>query len=80
VLLVVFVATLGVLARGYLGGIGAVVLWGGVAVLGLLVPLALHLRPRLLGGSAVAVAAVLSLVGGFLLRYAVVMLPQGYLG
>ena len=55
-------------------------LWGGVAVVGLLLPFLLHLRPRLLGSRTVAVASLLALVGGFLLRYAVVMLPQGYVG
>lgn len=49
---------------------------GGVAVLGILAPMFLHLRPRALGAGSLPVAAVLALVGGFILRYAVVMSAQ----
>ena len=54
------------------GGIG-LALWVGVVLLGLLVPLALYLRPRLLGGLTPVVAPVLALAGGFILRWAILM-------
>src|SRR5919198_3685535 len=77
-LVLVFVATLGVLALPFATTIpGALWLWGGVVLIGLLVPLALHLRPRLPGAGPAVVASVLSLVGGLILRYVVVMVPQG---
>jgi formate-dependent nitrite reductase membrane component NrfD len=48
-------------------------------VLGLLAPLLLHWRPRLAGGTraASAVASVLVLIGGFVLRWALLAAPQG---
>ncbi len=46
----------------------APIFWGGVLVVGLLIPLGLYLRPRLLGHSTVIVASTLALVGGFILR------------
>ncbi|HEY8599554.1 MAG TPA: NrfD/PsrC family molybdoenzyme membrane anchor subunit [Thermomicrobiales bacterium] len=46
----------------------APIFWGGVLVVGLLFPLGLYLRPRLLGHSTVIVASTLALVGGFILR------------
>lgn len=42
--------------------------WGGVLLVGLVLPLVLYLRPRLLGPATVLIAAVLTLVGGFILR------------
>jgi formate-dependent nitrite reductase membrane component NrfD len=49
------------------GGLG-ILFWGGVLVAGLLVPLVLYLRPRLLGGMTPLTAATLALIGGFILR------------
>jgi hypothetical protein len=48
-------------------------------VLGLLAPLALHWRPRFVGGERAAsrVSALLVLIGGFVLRWAVLAGPQG---
>ena len=54
------------------GGIG-LGLWVGVVLLGLLVPLGLYLRPRLLGAMTPVVASVLALIGGFILRWAILM-------
>ena len=54
------------------GGIG-LALWIGVVLLGLLVPVGLYLRPRLLGGLTPVVASVLALAGGFILRWAILM-------
>lgn len=57
----------GALIAGWLG----VLFWGGVLVVGLLVPLVLYLRPRLLGGLTPLTAATLALLGGFILRVVV---------
>lgn len=54
------------------GGIG-VALWVGVVLLGLLVPLVLYLRPRLLGTLTPIVASSLALVGGLILRAVIVL-------
>jgi formate-dependent nitrite reductase membrane component NrfD len=56
-----------------------VVMFAIVILLGLLAPLVLHLRPTLAGGvrTASTLAAVLVLVGGFVLRWAVLAGPQG---
>ena len=64
-----------------LGPVAAVLLasgWGilllvGVVGVGLLVPLLLHWRPRLLGNLSVPAAAVMALIGGFILRVVVVL-------
>ena len=86
VLLVLFLVSLGALAGPaaraagaipFLSPLGLVVLGIGVVLFGLLTPMLLHFRPRMLGARTPVVAAVLGLVGGFLLRYAVVMFPQG---
>jgi formate-dependent nitrite reductase membrane component NrfD len=45
----------------------------GVVLVGILIPLALHWRPRLLGSLSAPTAAVLVLVGGFILRVVVVL-------
>jgi formate-dependent nitrite reductase membrane component NrfD len=47
-----------------------------VPVLGMLVPLAIHLRPRWGGRHAATLAAVCVLLGGFLLRYAILSTPR----
>ena len=78
VLIFVFVASLGALAFPFVSNPqGAILLWGGVVVLGLLVPLVLDLLPRTRGALSTAiVACVLTLLGGLILRYVVVMVPQ----
>jgi len=68
-LLIVFLATLGAHARLFLSGSLAPLFWGGVVVLGLLVPFALAFTGRT--RPIEAVAGVLVLVGGFALRYLV---------
>ncbi len=78
ILIAVFVVSLGALAAPYvLSGAGAIWLWLGVVIVGLLVPLVLHLRPSILGSSTSILATILTLVGGLILRYVVVMVPQG---
>jgi protein NrfD len=78
ILIIAFVASLGALAAAYISSpAGAFWLWGGVVVVGLVVPLALHFFPRVFGAGTHVVAPILTLIGGLILRYVVVMLPQG---
>jgi formate-dependent nitrite reductase membrane component NrfD len=74
-LLAVFLALLGSAAAPLLSGHFAALFWIGLVAIGLLVPLAIDFaahRTRAMG----AVAAALVLVGGFVLRYVVVMSIQ----
>jgi formate-dependent nitrite reductase membrane component NrfD len=76
VVLTVFLVLLGSAARPLTSGHFAPLFWGGLVGLGLVVPLVLNFvghRARSLG----AVSAVLVLVGGFVLRYVVVMSQHG---
>lgn len=62
--ILVVAGSAGALITGWLG----VLFWVGVLVVGVLVPLALYLRPRLLGAMTPLTAATLALIGGFILR------------
>jgi formate-dependent nitrite reductase membrane component NrfD len=77
--LVVFLVTLGAVGARFIFGTPTLILFVVVIVLGLLLPLALHLRPRMVGGERAAALAsgLLVLIGGFLLRWAVLAGPQG---
>jgi protein NrfD len=77
--LVLFLATLGALGSRFIFGTPTLILFAVVIVLGLLLPLALHWRPTLAGGwrTASILSAVLVLIGGFVLRWAVLAAPQG---
>lgn len=70
--LIALVASLGSLARVWLNEWGAL-LAVGVVGLGIIVPLLLHLRARAPTAVVAKVAAVLVLVGGFLLRVVIVL-------
>jgi formate-dependent nitrite reductase membrane component NrfD len=75
VVLAVFLVLLGTAAKPMISGHFAPLFWGGLVVVGLLIPLALDVlghRVKALG----AVAAVLVLAGGFVLRYVVLMSMQ----
>lgn len=74
--LIALVVSLGAVARVWLSTWGALLVLG-VVLLGLLVPLILHMRPRLLGQLSMPVGAALVLVGGFLLRVVVVLSSEG---
>jgi formate-dependent nitrite reductase membrane component NrfD len=76
VALVALVVSLGSLARLWLSAWGALLVIG-VVLVGILVPLVLHSRPGLAGRFGAPAAAVLVLMGGFLLRVVVVMSAQG---
>jgi formate-dependent nitrite reductase membrane component NrfD len=77
--LVVFLVTLGAVGARFIVGTPTLILFILVIVVGLLVPLAIHWRPRLAGGARAASgwSAVLVLIGGFVLRWAVLAGPQG---
>jgi len=75
VVLAIFLGVLGSAARPIVTGHMAPLFWGGLIGLGLVVPLALEFvgkRARVL----TAVSAVLVLVGGFILRYVMLMSVQ----
>lgn len=77
--LVVFLVTLGAVGTRFVLGTPVLILFAIVVIVGLVLPLALHWRPRLAGGMRTAsiLASVLVLIGGFVLRWAVPAAPQG---
>jgi formate-dependent nitrite reductase membrane component NrfD len=74
VVLVLFLALVGSAAGPVVSGHFAPLFWGGLVVVGLLVPLALEFVGH--GRTIGAVSAVLVLIGGFVLRYVMVMAIQ----
>lgn len=77
--LLVFIVSLGAVARVWVSGWGLLLLLG-VLLAGILVPLGLHTRPAFFGGLGarpIVNAAVLVLVGGFLLRIVVLLASNG---
>ena len=74
-LVVVFLASLGEGARFLLAGTALVALIGAI-LLGGVVPLALRFAARARAASMQPLSAALVLIGGFLLRYAIVVGPQ----
>ena len=77
--LIVFLVTLGSIGTRFIFGTPTLFLYVVVVVIGVLLPLGIHWRPRLVGGARAAslLAAVLVLIGGFVLRWAVLASPQG---
>jgi formate-dependent nitrite reductase membrane component NrfD len=77
--LVVFLVTLGAVGARFIFSSPTIVLFAAVILVGVVAPLVLHWRPRLAGGvrAAAVASAVLVLIGGFLLRWAVLAGPQG---
>ena len=77
--LVVFLVSLGAVGSRFIFGSPTVVLFAVVIIVGLLAPLLIHWRPAMAGGmrSASVLAAVLVLIGRFVLRWAVLAGPQG---
>ncbi len=71
-----FLVFLGGIAWPFLRHRYGITLLIGTVLLGLLVPLLLHWRPRLLGGVTPMLAASLALIGGYALRYAIVYAGQ----
>src|SRR5690606_25772037 len=72
--LIAVVVSLGSVARVWLSAWGVLLLFGTV-LLGMVVPLLLHRRPDWLGDRTPAIAAVLVLIGGFVLRTVVMVSP-----
>ncbi|HEY7876776.1 MAG TPA: NrfD/PsrC family molybdoenzyme membrane anchor subunit [Gemmatimonadaceae bacterium] len=70
--LVCFVVSLGAVARALVNGWGALLVLG-VLGMGVLLPLGMEWRPRIHGAQRMALAAACVLVGGFLLRAAVLL-------
>jgi formate-dependent nitrite reductase membrane component NrfD len=78
-MIIVFVIALGQWSETVTRGMFGVLLWGGVVVIGLLIPLLLKLKPNLLGlKKSIIFSSVLVLVGGFILRYVVMMGPSSF--
>jgi polysulfide reductase chain C len=77
--LVIFLVSLGAVGSVFIFGAPTLRLYGVVVVVGVLAPLAIHWRPRVAGGirGAALISSVLVLVGGFVLRWAVLAGPQG---
>ena len=73
IVLVAVIISLGAVAPVLLASVWGILLLVGVVGLGLLAPLLLHWRPRLLGNLSIPAAAVMALIGGFLLRVVVVL-------
>lgn len=74
ILLLALVAILATAGAGQvlIAGKLAPFLYGGVLVAGLLIPLGLYLRPRLLGHATPIVASVLAVIGGLILRAVII--------
>ena len=75
--LVALFVSLGSLAGPLLFSTYGLVIIVVTGLLGLLYPLILHQWPRLMGRASPIVAAVFALIGGFALRWAIVMAAQG---
>jgi protein NrfD len=72
-IIVLFLATLGSLSGRFIASAWGVLLIVGVAVLGNIAPLLMHWRGRTTVAQTASYAAVLTLVGGFLLRFTIIM-------
>ncbi|MCC6312839.1 MAG: polysulfide reductase NrfD, partial [Thermomicrobiales bacterium] len=76
VVLAIMVASLGAIGWAVLGNGWGIALLVGTVLLGILVPLYAHLRPRLIGAATLPLAAVLVLVGSFVLRAVIVLAAE----
>jgi protein NrfD len=76
VLLIAFVASLGSLAPAFVGSIYGILLIVVTLALGVIVPLVLSWRTHPFGARSTVIAAVQVLIGGLVLRYAIVMAGQ----
>lgn len=76
VMLAAFLISLGALALPFITSVYGLLILIGTLVVGLLIPLLLRFMPRLLGGRTMTLAAILVLIGGFVLRYGVLMAGQ----
>jgi len=74
--LIILTVSLGPVLRTWMNVWGLVLLVG-VVLAGILIPLSLEWRPRLLGRLSLPAGAVLVLLGGFLLRVVVILSSEG---
>jgi formate-dependent nitrite reductase membrane component NrfD len=75
-LLIAFVVSLGGLAPAFVNSIYGILLIVVTLLLGVIVPLVLSWRTHPLGARSTLIAAALVLIGGLVLRYAIVMAGQ----
>ena len=73
IVLAIIAATIWSVVRVVWNGAWGAILLFGVGVLGIVTPNVLYARPRALGTATVPVAALLALIGGFLLRTVVIL-------
>jgi formate-dependent nitrite reductase membrane component NrfD len=73
IVLAIIAATIWSVVRVVWGGVWGAVLLFGVVVFGILAPIYLHYRPRTFGLATIPLAALLVLVGNFLLRTMVIL-------
>jgi formate-dependent nitrite reductase membrane component NrfD len=73
IVLAIMAATLWSIVQVVWGGVWGIILIVGVVLLGILAPLLLYRRPRTLGMATVPIAALLVLLGVFLLRTVVIL-------
>jgi protein NrfD len=73
IVLAIIAATIWSVVRVVWNGAWGAVLLFGVGVLGIVAPIVLYARPRALGTATVPIAALLVLIGGFLLRTVVIL-------
>jgi formate-dependent nitrite reductase membrane component NrfD len=73
IVLAIITATIWGIVSVVWSGAWGVVMVVGVVLLGIILPLVLHARPRILGAATMPVAAVLVLIGSFLLRAVVIL-------
>jgi formate-dependent nitrite reductase membrane component NrfD len=78
VLIAGFLVLLGNASQSILSGLNGILLLGGTVVVGLLIPLAIHLRAKSTM-NVIALVSVLILIGGFLMRMVIVLGGQGLL-
>jgi protein NrfD len=73
IVLAIIAATIWSVVRVVWSGAWGAVLLFGVGVLGIVAPIVLYARPRALGTATIPIAALLVLIGGFLLRTVVIL-------
>jgi len=73
IVLAVVAATIWSVVRVVWNGVWGAILLFGVGVLGIVTPMVLYARPRALGTATIPIAALLVLIGGFLLRTVVIL-------
>jgi len=75
VVFAIFLASLGAYLMPLVHTLGGIIFVAGTLFVGLLIPLAIHLRLGMTVRRAEVAAAILALIGGFLLRYGILTAP-----